>query len=165
MIENTLWKMVHFLLLVFLLIPICKEDLQNRTISNRKNLLLGGAGLLTAGISSGFTPSEAILHTSFVTSAEGALAACGLGLLCRGVGGEGFGWGDVKLLGALGAYLTLTPFLRGMAVTGVFSLLATLWLLLFRKAKPSDALPFAPFLAAGTVLSEGMECFMAGGPS
>lgn len=163
MVNHTLWRWVHFLLLVFLMVPICREDLKHRTISNKKNLLLGGTGLLTAGIFTGFLRPDEFLHTLFLFSAVGALAACGLGLLCRGISREGFGWGDVKLLTALGAYLTLFPFLRAMALTGVFSLGAAVYLLVFRRAGTSEKLPFAPFLALGAVLSEAIEQFMVGG--
>jgi prepilin signal peptidase PulO-like enzyme (type II secretory pathway) len=102
------------------------------------------------------------VYTPILFSAAGALAATGLGLLCRGVTKDGFGWGDVKLMAALGAALGLFPFLRGMALTGVLSLAAALFLLIVKKAKPSDTLPFAPFLAAGAVLSEVLELLMEG---
>ena len=49
-----------------------------------------------------------------------------------------------------------------MALTGVLSLAAALFLLIVKKAKPSDTLPFAPFLAAGAVLSEVLELLMEG---
>lgn len=163
MTENTLWKSVLFLLLVFLLIPVCREDCRTRTIPNRWPLLLGGIGLLQAGIASGLLSPGVFSFHIFLFSAAGALAAGGLGLLCRGLSREGFGWGDVKLMAGLGAYLGLDPFLRAMALTGVFSLVAALYLLLVRHAQKTDTLPFAPFLSAGAVLSAGTECFLSGG--
>ena len=66
-------------------------------------------------------------------------------------------------MAALGAVLGLFPFLRGMALTGIFSLLAALFLLVVKKARPSDTLPFAPFLAAGAVLSGVLELIMETG--
>lgn len=161
--DQDLWKSVFLLLLVFLLIPVCKEDLRSQTIPNRWPLLLGGAGFLQAGITPVLVSSGVSIHTSILFSAAGALAATGLGLLCRGISREGFGWGDVKLLTGLGAYLGLFPFLRSMAVTGVLSLVAALYLVLVRHARANEQIPFAPFLAAGAILSEGMEWFVAGG--
>lgn len=159
MTNDVLWKTGSILLLVFLLVPICREDRKTRTIPNLYSILLAVGGALLAGAHSLAVSSS----TPFLSSAEGALAALGLGLLCRGIGREGFGWGDVKLLPGLGMALGLFPFLRAMAVTGVLSLIAAGYLLLFQHAKPSDKLPFAPFLAAGAVLSQGLELFVSGG--
>ena len=46
---------------------------------------------------------------------------------------------------------------------GIFSLLTALFLLVVKKARPSDTLPFAPFLAAGAVLSGVLELIMETG--
>lgn len=152
------WKAIHTALLTLFLVPVCRSDLRDRTIPNRWPLFLLLCGLLIPALQIRSAGTSPILY-----SAVGALAGSGLGLLCRGVSREGFGWGDVKLLCGLGAMLGLFPFLRGLALTGLFSMAAALFLLLVRHASPKDSLPFAPFLAAGAVLSEGLEWFMTGG--
>ncbi|MBQ8469850.1 MAG: prepilin peptidase [Clostridia bacterium] len=159
---NTLWKSVRFLLLVFLLLPVCREDCRSRTIPNRWPLLIGGIGLLQALLSPVLDSAGEFSSLLLLFSAVGALAAGGLGLLCRGIGREGFGWGDIKLMIGLGTYLGLEPFLRAMALTGVLSLVAALYLLLVRHADKSDTFPFAPFLSVGAVFSAGAEWILSG---
>lgn len=172
--NEVLWKTGSLLLLVFLLFPICREDCKTRTIPNRWSLALLVSGLLLATAQTlislfsaydgtGLLLSDPSVYSPLLFSAAGALAALCLGLLCRGISRDGFGWGDVKLLPGIGAFLGLFPFLRGMALTGLLSLAAALYLLLVRHAGKTDTLPFAPFLAAGAVLSEVVECVMAGG--
>lgn len=166
--NEIIWVTGSLLLLVFCLVPICREDLRSRVISRKWCIALGVGGLLLALArtltvflsvyrASGSPITGAPVYTPILFSAAGALAASGLGLLCRGITREGFGWGDVKLMGALGAAMGLFPFLRGMALTGLCSLGAALFLIVVKKAKSSDTLPFAPFLAVGAVLSEGLE--------
>lgn len=166
----TIWTTVSGLFLTACLVPICREDLRSRTIPWKWCLALGAGGLILAlaktlttillvSRTGGSPIADRSLDTPLIFSAGGVLAAVGLGLLCRGVARDGFGRGDVKLMTALGATLGLFPFLRGMALTGIVSLGAALVLLLTKKAKPSDTLPFAPFLAVGALLSEALELF------
>lgn len=171
--NDKLWGFGSLLLLVFCLAPVCREDLRTRCVPQKWCIALGASGLVLALVRTllkvlsiyrrtGMSVPGDPVYTPILFSAAGALAATGLGLLCRGVTKDGFGWGDVKLMAALGAALGLFPFLRGMALTGVLSLAAALFLLIVKKAKPSDTLPFAPFLAAGAVLSEVLELLMEG---
>ena len=173
MIEK-LWGYGSLLLLVFCLVPICREDLRSKTIPQKWCIALGLSGLVLAlarTLANAFSIYRATgspiagtpVYTPILFSAAGVLAATGLGLLCRGAVKGGFGWGDVKLMAALGTVLGLFPFLRGMALTGIFSLLAALFLLVVKKARPSDTLPFAPFLAAGAVLSGVLELIIETG--
>lgn len=173
MIEK-IWVSGSLLLLVFCLIPICREDLRSRTIPQKWCIALGAGGLVLALArtladvisvyrGTGSPIAGAAVYTPILFSAAGALAASGLGLLCRGAVRDGFGWGDVKLMAALGAAMGLFPFLRGMALTGLVSLAVALFLLVTKNAKTSDTLPFAPFLAAGALVSEVLEWIMETG--
>lgn len=168
--NEKLWVTGSLLLLVFCLVPICREDLRSRTVPRPWCIALGSGGavlalaqtlstVLSIYRTTGSPIAGVFVYRPLLFSAAGALVALGLGLLCRGITRDGFGWGDVKLMTALGAAMGLFPFLRGMALTGVLSLVAALVLLIVKKAKPSDTLPFAPFLAAGAVLSEGLAWF------
>ncbi len=146
------WDPGSLLLLVFCLVPICREDLRTRTIPQKWCIALGVGGLCLAA-------AKTLVTVITVYRDTGSPIAG----LCRGATRDGFGWGDVKLMAALGASMGLFPFLRGMAMTGLCSLIAALFLLLVKKAKTSDTLPFAPFLAAGAVLSEVFEVLMEAG--
>lgn len=151
--NETIWVTGSLLLLIFCLIPICLEDIRHRMILPTWNMVLGLGGILLSLVHS---VTEASYNPLFL-SVLGALSAAGLGLLCRLMSKDGFGLGDLKLMMALGAAMGLTPFLRGMVFTGVVSLIAALFLLLVKKAKSTDTLPFAPFLSLGAVLSELLE--------
>lgn len=172
--NEKIWVTGSLLLLVFCLVPICREDLRTRTIPKKWCIALGAGGLVLALArtlatiikvyrTAGLPIAGSSVYTPILFSAAGALAASGLGLLCRGIARDGFGFGDVKLMAALGAAMGLFPFLRGMALTGFSSLGAALFLLIVKKAKASATLPFAPFLAIGAVLSEGLEWFRGAG--
>ena len=132
--NDKLWGFGSLLLLVFCLAPVCREDLRTRCVPQKWCIALGASGLVLA-------LARTLLRVLLIYRRS---------------------WGDVKLMAALGAALGLFPFLRGMALTGVLSLAAALFLLIVKKAKPSDTLPFAPFLAAGAVLSEVLELLMEG---
>ncbi len=151
--NERIWVTGSLLLLIFCLIPICREDIRQRIISPKWNLVLGLGGIV-------LSLARSITETNYQTlflSVSGALAAAGLGFLCRLISKDGFGLGDVKLMTALGAAMGLAPYLRGMALTGIVSLVTALFLLVVKKAKSTDTLPFAPFLAVGAVLSEVFE--------
>ena len=104
--NDKLWGFGSLLLLVFCLAPVCREDLRTRCVPQKWCIALGASGLVLAlartllrvlliyrrtGVS---VPGDPV-YTPILFSAAGALAATGLGLLCRGVTKDGFGWGDV----------------------------------------------------------------------
>lgn len=137
------------LLLALLLIPVCVTDLRRREIPNLWCLLIGLSGLLLTGLERD--------ATQWVALGLGFFAAWVLAFACRLVTRTGFGLGDVKLLLALGVYMKLGIFLRGMVFTGFLTLAAAMFLLLVRHAKEEDTLPMAPFVSVGAVLSQILE--------
>ncbi|MEC9416111.1 MAG: prepilin peptidase [Pseudomonadota bacterium] len=60
---------------------------------------------------------------------------------------EGFGYGDFKFLAALGAWLgwKLIPFI--LFLSSILGIMFGLWLMLNKKIKKDEPIPFAPFLA------------------
>jgi leader peptidase (prepilin peptidase)/N-methyltransferase len=110
--------------------------------------------LLWAGIIINFNGMFASLHDAVLGAIFGYLvlwAVHWLFLLVRGV--EGMGYGDFKLLAALGAWLgwaALPQIVLIAAVAGAVVGLAATWRGRMRFEEP---LPFGPFLAAGGVLT------------
>lgn len=82
-------------------------------------------------------------------AAAGLLCAVILTFVCKFVMKDGFGFGDVKLIIALGFFMGIDRFLPFMAITSVVAAAAVVVMLLFKKIKRKDALPFAPFVTAG----------------
>ncbi|KAA1005113.1 prepilin peptidase [Paraburkholderia panacisoli] len=110
--------------------------------------------LLWAGIIVNFNGMFASLHDAVLGAIFGYLVLWVLYWLFRLVRGvEGMGYGDFKLLAALGAWLgwaALPQIVLIAAVTGAVVGLAATWRGRMRFEEP---LPFGPFLAAGGALT------------
>jgi len=82
----------------------------------------------------------------------GALACGGALLILHGVTrGRGVGLGDVKLAAVVGAGLGLPYGLIAIGAAFVAGTCVALPLLVLRRVSRRDRLPFAPFIAAGTI--------------
>lgn len=81
----------------------------------------------------------------------GSLLAIALGYELL-TGKEGMGFGDVKLLAMLGAFLGWTVVFPTIFIGSVLGSLVGVPLMLIRKADRHLAIPFGPFLAAGALV-------------
>ena len=70
---------------------------------------------------------------------------------------EGIGLGDVKLMISVAFYLGLELFLRALFFISLISALFSLILLAVKQATKNTALPFAPFIFAGTCVATFLE--------
>ncbi|ACC71829.1 A24 family peptidase [Paraburkholderia phymatum] len=120
--------------------------------------------LLWAGLIVNFNAVFATLHDAVVGAIAGYLALWCVHWLFKIVRGvEGMGYGDFKLLSALGAWLgwtALPQIILIAAVTGAVVGLFATWIGRMRFEEP---LPFGPFLAAGgaVTLFVGTPLYMA----
>jgi leader peptidase (prepilin peptidase)/N-methyltransferase len=107
-----------------------------------------------------------VLVSAFFPALLGGLWGSALGaLVCGGLlaavawlgslayGREAMGWGDVKLMAAMGGFLGLRHGLEALLLASLIGGLAGAMVLLLRRGKGQDALPFGPCLAAGGILS------------
>ena len=119
-------------------------DLKEGVISDRLTLpaLVVGLGY------SFFSPL-----TDPVASLSGVLIGGGLFLVTALLSGGGMGGGDIKLMAAMGAWVGWRLTLGTMVVAFVTGGVVAIILLLLGKKRRGDALPFAPFLAAGLVIT------------
>jgi len=137
------WPTVAALALTWALIALAFIDLEHFLLPDRITLPLLAAGLLVNAIG-GFTdPLSAVIG-----------AVSGYGILWAVyhahralTGREGFGYGDFKLLGALGAFLgwQLLPLVILLSA-GVGAAIG-ITLILLRRHQRSEPLPFGPYLA------------------
>lgn len=127
-------------------------DLLERRVPNRLVLALAAAWLLILSPLALYDPASAV-----------AIALNGLiGLVMDGVvmlavylaSRKGLGGGDVKLMCAAGLYLGYDGALSVLLYGSVLAALAALVLILAKKMTVKDAIPLAPFLYAGILLTE-----------
>ncbi|MEX3975111.1 A24 family peptidase [Paraburkholderia caribensis] len=120
--------------------------------------------LLWAGLIVNFNSVFASLHDAVIGAIAGYLALWCVHWVFKIVRGvEGMGYGDFKLLAALGAWLgwaALPQIILIAAVTGAVVGLVATWIGRMRFEEP---LPFGPFLAAGgaVTLFVGTPLYMA----
>lgn len=110
--------------------------------------------LLWAGLIVNFGDTFVSLRTAVAGAIAGyAFLWCIYWLfkLVRGI--EGMGYGDFKLLAALGAWLGWTALPQIILVSAVSGALVGLVATGFRRMRFEEPLPFGPFLAAGGVLT------------
>ncbi len=137
-----------FWLLAALLVAITFIDLDHQIIPDVISL---------PGIPLGFLCSFAVPWVSWQSSLLGILAGGG-SLLAIALGyelltkREGMGLGDVKLLAMLGAFLGVGAVFPIIFIGSVLGSLVGIPLMLLTRADRRLALPFGPFLAAGTLI-------------
>lgn len=107
-------------------------------------LIAGGTALVTAAAVRGGVV-EAVLGAvgaAFIIAVPWALSRA-----------RGVGLGDVKLAGVLGCGLGLYGVLRAIWYAFVLGAVVSVGYIVMRRSARHDTLPFAPFLALGTMLS------------
>lgn len=137
---------VRDLILLALAIGATIVDLRERRVPNRL-LLVGAVLLLLDAALGGFLVSSAI--GGAVLGVFGGLLAL-VGSLGR-LGG--LGMGDVKYLAVIGLGLGLSKGVEAFVVAAVVGGGVALALMLSRRARASDMMPYAPFLALGSLVA------------
>ncbi len=149
-IENL--DLIKYLGLTPMLLSAFVIDYKHQIIPNRLNLTILEVGLIFTFL---YGISDVAIALNMLV---GMLVGAGIFLLITLIGGaiygkEAMGFGDVKLMGALGLFfgfpniiiITLVAFLTG-AILGVI-LLAT------GIKKSSEYIPFGPFIVIATLIS------------
>ena len=134
----------QIVLTVFLGLSVI-QDIKEQKLSNTRNVVCLLCGLLLSVFRTDLTVADAFF---------GAVAALGVGLICWML--RVFRAGDAKLLCAVGAYIGIRAVLPCFIYTMVAGALMGLPLFLrkrLRKEKEFTRIPFAPAIAAGTLLA------------
>lgn len=145
-------KTLAYIMLIPMLICAFAIDYKLKIIPNRLNLTIFEVGLV-------FTFIEGIININIaIDMLLGMIAGAGIFLFITLVGGliagkEAMGFGDVKLMGALGLFfgwrtiiiISLIAFLLG-AIIGVI-------LIICRRKKGEEYIPFGPFIVIATLLA------------
>ena len=127
------------------------SDVKSKTIPNGLVLAMLAGWVITA------VPRLFADTGSAIPIFTGALAGFALGgglfLLAYLISRKGLGGGDVKFMAAAGLYLGFDGVLPAMLCGTVLAGIAGLALILLKKIGRKDAIPLAPFLYAGILMT------------
>lgn len=137
------------LVFTWILIAITVIDLEHQLILDIFSLPLLWLGLIINTQSYFASPNEAIWGAVL-----GYLLLWTLFYLFKFLTGkEGMGFGDFKLLAALGAWFGINAIPQIILIASLSSLIAVFALSLFKKRKLQEPVAFGPFLAVGGLLT------------
>lgn len=83
----------------------------------------------------------------------GALLGGGVFLLAHFIAKGGVGMGDVKLLAVIGTYVGSGSIMAAAFLSVMVSAIYSVVMLLLKKIKLKEEIPFAPFIFIGTILT------------
>ena len=142
------WSTVGALLLTWFLVALTFIDVDHQLLPDNLTLLLLWLGLalsLFIGHANGVPPD---LRSSVLGVLIGYLSLWSVYHLFRlATGKEGMGYGDFKLLSALGAWLGWKPLLPVVLIAAVLGAVTGILLIVLRRHDRARPIAFGPFLA------------------
>ena len=146
---------LKFLLLIPMLIIAFMIDFKLQIIPNRLTLTIFETGLV-------FTFATTLLNINggidlFIDSILGMLVGGGIFLLITLIGGaiagkEAMGFGDVKLMGALGLFFGWINMILISVMAFLFAAIVSIVILIARRKKFNEYIPFGPFIVVATII-------------
>ena len=142
-------ELLKCLIITPFLLSIIKIDCNCQIIPNRINLTLFEIGLVVLFI-------QGIFNINLATNMLlGMLIGAGAFMLITVIGGiaakkDAMGWGDVKLMGALGLLFGFTDIVLIMILSFFIGAIISIVLLILRKAK--EYVPFGPFIVIASFI-------------
>ena len=154
-IKDTLianFDLIKFMILTPMLLSAFVIDYRLQIIPNRLNLTIFEIGIIFAFL---YGLSDVAITINMLL---GMLAGGGIFLLITLLGGlfygkEAMGFGDVKLMGALGLYFGLSNIIIITLVSFLIGAILSIILLLTKIKKSDEYIPFGPFIVIATFLS------------
>ena len=144
--------LIKFLLLTPMLLSACVIDFKLQIIPNRLNLTIFELGFVFAFL---YGLSNVAITINMLL---GMLAGGGIFLAITLLGGlfygkEAMGFGDVKLMGALGLYFGLSNIIIITLVSFLIGAILSIVLLATKIKKSDEYIPFGPFIVISTFIS------------
>lgn len=146
---------IKFMLLIPMLLIAFLVDYKLQIIPNRLTLTIFEFGLI-------FTFVETLLNTNlginiFINNILGMLVGGGIFLLITLIGGvlagkEALGFGDVKLMGALGLFFGWVNMIIISVMAFLFAAIISIIILISRRKKINEYIPFGPFIVVASVI-------------
>lgn len=142
-------NLIKFMILTPMLLAAFVIDYRLQIIPNRLNLTIFEVGLITAFL---FGLSNVAITINMLL---GMVAGGGIFLLITLIGGaiygkEAMGFGDVKLMGALGLFFGLSNIIMITLVSFLIGAILSVILLITKIKKMDEYIPFGPFIVIGT---------------
>lgn len=144
--------LIKFLILTPMLLSVFVIDYKLQIIPNRLNLTIFEIGFLFAFL---YGLSNVAITINMLL---GMIAGGGIFLLITLLGGlfygkEAMGFGDVKLMGALGLYFGLSNIIIITLVSFLIGAILSIVLLATKIKKSDEYIPFGPFIVIATFIS------------
>ncbi len=144
-------KLLEFLILTPLIISALVIDYRKQIIPNRLTLTIFEIGIIFTFIS-GLSDINIFLDRIL-----GMIAGGGIFLIITLIGGliagkEAMGFGDVKLMGALGITFGLSNTIMIAVISFLLGAIISIILLATKKKKSDEYIPFGPFIVLATFL-------------
>ena len=145
-------KLIKYLILTPMLLSAFIIDYKLQIIPNRLNMTMFEIGIVLMFAAGIFDPNIAI------DMFFGMIAGAGVFLVITLIGGliagkEAMGFGDVKLMGALGIYFGLTGTILIILMSFLIGAILSIILLVTRIKKTSEYIPFGPFIVLSTFIA------------
>lgn len=154
-IQNTIianLDLIKFMILTPMLLSVFVIDYKSQIIPNRLNLTIFEIGMVFAFL---YGLSDVAITINMLL---GMLAGGGIFLLITVIGGifygkEAMGFGDVKLMGALGLFFGLSNIVVITLVSFLIGAILSIVLLITKIKKSDEYIPFGPFIVIATFIS------------
>lgn len=147
---------LKFALLIPMLLSAFCIDYKLQIIPNRLTLTIFEVGLI-------FTFLSAISNFNggiglFVDNILGMFVGAGIFLLITVIGGliagkEAMGFGDVKLMGAMGLFFGWIDIILISVMAFLFAAIISIGILIFRRKKVDEYIPFGPFIVVAAIIT------------
>lgn len=153
--QDTLIKnldLIQYLTLTPMLLSVIVIDLKKQIVPNRLVLTIFEVGLF-------FTFAYGISDINIaMTRLIGGIISTLIFLVITLIGGlisgkDSMGFGDVKLIGALGLYFGLSNMIAICVMSFLIGAIISIILILIRVKKTDEYIPFGPFIAISTFIS------------
>jgi leader peptidase (prepilin peptidase)/N-methyltransferase len=139
------WLGLYACLFTWMLIALTYIDYDTTLLPDQITYPLLWLGLIANGFTAGIVP----LHDAVVGAVAGYLFLwCTYWVFKLLTGKEGMGYGDFKLLAALGAWLGWQALPTIVVIAAVLGLLYALTRIFTARQSSSEPIPFGPFLAS-----------------
>jgi leader peptidase (prepilin peptidase) / N-methyltransferase len=145
------WELFAYLVFVAFLVALAGIDFDTKTLPRTLVFAAGLAGVVLLSVASLITDDVRRLGWAAI----GGVAVYAVFRLIYAIVPHGFGFGDVRLGSVLGwhlGWLGLSYVPVGIYAGFVLGAVVGVGMMIARRAERRTALPFGPFLAAGTLL-------------